>query len=134
MNEEHETALDVFLFRFTKLQDSVGKKLFPTILEASQEDIKGLTFIDRINRLDELNIVSWAEWKPIRDKRNDIAHEYPTTPQVTIDALNAAYSCIPELYRITKRAIEFVHKQNMLPKDIDKKLNVSIPSFKQWER
>ncbi len=47
---EAETSLDVFLFRFTNLQDVMGAKLFPTILESFIEDIKDMTFIDRVNR------------------------------------------------------------------------------------
>jgi hypothetical protein len=130
---EAETALDVFLFRFTKLQDVMGAKLFPTLLESFIEEIKEMTFIDRINRLDELGLVSLNEWKPIRDKRNDVAHEYPSTPQITVNALNAAYGALSELYAISKRCIEFVHTQNILPAQIDKKLNVKVPFFKQWE-
>ncbi len=87
-----------------------------------------------IELIDELGLVSLNEWKPIRDKRNDVAHEYPSTPQVTVDALNAVYGVLSELYAISKRCIQFVHTQGVLPVQIDQKLNVNIPFFEQWEK
>lgn len=131
---EAETALDVFLFRFTKLQDVMGAKLFPRLLESFEEDVKEMTFIDKINRLDELGLVSLGEWKPIKDKRNDVAHdEYPATPQVTVDSLNAAYGALTELYLISKKCIRFVHDRDILPTQIDEKLIVDVPFFERWE-
>jgi hypothetical protein len=49
--------IDQLIFRFSKLQDTMGEKLFPFILLLSKEEVKKKTFIDILNRLEELEIV-----------------------------------------------------------------------------
>jgi len=39
-------------------------------------EAKKKTFIDILNRLEELEIADKAEWLKLREIRNDIAHEY----------------------------------------------------------
>ncbi len=127
-------TMDIFLFRFTKLQDTMGAKLFPMALDETGENLDGLSFIDKISLLHKLNIVSWPRWKALREKRNAVAHEYPISTQYTVDSLNAAFISIAELYEIAKKTITFVHNQGILPVQIDQRLNVDIPFFEQWER
>jgi hypothetical protein len=39
-NPEIMETIDSFIFRFTKMQDTMGQKLFPLVLEALEEDVK----------------------------------------------------------------------------------------------
>ncbi|MEN4044798.1 hypothetical protein [Sulfurimonas sp. NWX367] len=67
--------IDQFLFRFSKLQDSMGEKLFPTALLLLGEDFLNKPFIDMLNRLEKLGLVNRQEWINLRMIRNDVAHE-----------------------------------------------------------
>lgn len=92
LNEEQVAFLDHFLFRFAKLQDLIGQRLFPTILLFLGEDIKQSPFIDRLHRLEQLNLIeSGKDWQRLRLLRNQLAHEYTNDPEVGTEALNLIY-------------------------------------------
>lgn len=71
----HELA-ELLTGRFAKLQDTLGKKIFPLILIAIGEDTQGMSFIDRLNLLEKLGYIDDAQhWFDYRDARNAAAHE-----------------------------------------------------------
>jgi hypothetical protein len=91
-NEEVE-IIDHFLFRFSKLQDVIGQRLFPTILLFLGEEIKTKSFIDRLNRLEQLNLIdSGDNWQELRIIRNKLTHEYDDNPVTSVAALNSIYN------------------------------------------
>ena len=51
LNETYISIIDQMIFRFSKLQDTMGDKIFPAILKLSGEKVKAMTFIDRLNRV-----------------------------------------------------------------------------------
>ena len=86
-------CIDQFIFRFSKLQDAMGAKLFRYILEYLDEDIKYLPMRDILNRLERYGIIpSSHKWIYIRELRNDIAHDYPIDEKDTVTALNELIS------------------------------------------
>ena len=52
LQPEELSYFDQLIFRFSKLQDSMGGKLFPAILENLGEDVRELPFIDRLTKLE----------------------------------------------------------------------------------
>jgi len=62
LNDVDLSFIDQLIFRFSKLQDTMGEKIFPFILVLSKEDVKKKTFIDILNRLEELEVVDKTEW------------------------------------------------------------------------
>lgn len=81
--------LDQLIYRFSKLQDSMGARLFKQLLQALEEDITGLPFIDILNKLEKLNLLDDAkDWIALRQTRNAVSHEYPFLKEVQIAALN----------------------------------------------
>lgn len=66
--------IDQFLFRFTKLQDSMGEKLFGTMLYLLGEDFSKKPFIDVLNRLEKMELLNKDEWLALRAIRNNVAH------------------------------------------------------------
>jgi hypothetical protein len=42
------------IFRFSKLQDTMGDKIFPYILELNGEKVKVMTFVNRLEELEFL--------------------------------------------------------------------------------
>ena len=85
-----ELALfDQLIYRFSKLQDSMGVRLFKQILEMLEEDVTGLPFIDILNKMEKLNLIDNAkDWIGLRQTRNAISHEYPFLKEVQIEELN----------------------------------------------
>jgi hypothetical protein len=85
-----ELALfDQLIYRFSKLQDSMGSRLFKQLLEALEEDIAGLPFIDILYKLEKLNLLDEAkDWIALRQTQNTISHEYPFFNEVRMEELN----------------------------------------------
>lgn len=85
-----EMALfDQLIYRFSKLQDSMGSRLFKQLLEALEEEISGLPFIDILYKLEKLNLLDNAkDWIILRQTRNTVSHEYPFYKEVQIEELN----------------------------------------------
>jgi len=85
-----ELALfDQLIYRFSKLQDSMGSRLFKQVLEVLEEDISGLPFIDILYKLEKLNLLDNAkDWIILRQTRNTVSHEYPFYKEIQIEELN----------------------------------------------
>lgn len=85
-----ELALfDQLIYRFSKLQDSMGTRLFKQVLEALEEDISGLPFIDILYKMEKLNLLGNAkDWVALRQTRNTVSHEYPFYKEIQIEELN----------------------------------------------
>ena len=80
---------DQLIYRFSKLQDSMGSRLFKQLLEALEEDVSGLPFIDILYKLEKLNLLENAkDWVKLRQTRNNISHEYPFYKEVQMEELN----------------------------------------------
>ena len=92
LNEENIRVLDQFLFRFSKLQDAMGQKLFKMILIFLKEDVENKPFVDILNLMEKLNIISEALlWKELREDRNELAHNYEDEPEEMSEIINKLY-------------------------------------------
>lgn len=90
IEKEMLRILDQIAYRFAKLQDSMGEKVMPLILELAQETIPAnATFVEKLNRLERIGAISSAEeWKKFRIVRNALAHDYPDEPELRASAIN----------------------------------------------
>lgn len=102
LTDDEIEHIDQFLFRFAKLQDSIGEKLFILVLEfLKEENIKSKPFIDILNRLEQLELLADKNiWLELRKIRNNIAHQYEDEPKQAANALNAIYEAKPVLESI----------------------------------
>jgi hypothetical protein len=82
--------VDQLLFRFIKLQDTVGERLIPATLSILREPFEEWPMRDRLNRLEKLGYLNLENWLDWREVRNRLAHEYPDQPEVRFAALMAA--------------------------------------------
>lgn len=90
-------AFDLLLYRYMRMQDALGGKLLPTLLEAGGETPVESAFIDKLNQLERLGIVgSAARWMELRALRNRMAHDYPD-PEIRLGILREAVESVPEL-------------------------------------
>jgi len=85
--------IDQFLFRFSKMQDTIGEKLFRLIVEDFVEDTSKMTFIDLLNQLERIGILeSTQDWQNLRKARNNISHQYDDDPEEMAEAINRIFA------------------------------------------
>ena len=103
-------VLDQIAYRFAKLQDSLGEKVMPLILELAQEQVPGnATFVEKLNRLERIGAIhSAAEWKKFRIVRNSFAHEYPEDAELRVSAINHFVQGAEDLNVFYKQIKEYV--------------------------
>ncbi len=80
--------LDVLAFRFAKLQDLLGSKIFREYLAILEFPIEGKNFFALLKELDKEKIVDIDIWSEFRAVRNSISHDYPYDNSEKIDAIN----------------------------------------------
>jgi len=101
--------IDQLIFRFSKLQDTIGGFLFKAILILAKEDVKPMTFLDILNRLEELEIIDKNRWLSLRESRNE-ACEYSFNQEEIVDSINLIYNRTDELIDVYKNIINFISK------------------------
>ena len=104
-------VIDQMIFRFSKLQDTLGDKVFSKLLELSGEDVKKMTFLDKLNRLEELEILTKESWMHLREYRNEIAHEYSFNQDEVVDSINLIYEKSNELIAILDTLQRFAEEK-----------------------
>ena len=115
------SIIDQMIFRFSKLQDTMGEKVFPAILELNGEQVKKMTFIDRLNRLEELELLYKNTWMVLRKERNEIAHEYSFNQNEVVEGINLIFNRTDNLldiymliYHYCLKQFEFIKNSKVL--------------------
>ncbi len=89
LSHEQISHTDQLIYRFSQLQDTIGNKLFPLILQGLGEYEQRLPFIDVLNKLEKLLVIESSEqWLSLRETRNLVTHEYPGNEVEIVDGLN----------------------------------------------
>lgn len=111
LRNEQIAVIDQFIFRFAKLQDSMGAQLFPALLNQLAEPGPLPTFIDKLNRLEKIGALESAqEWMKLRETRNQISHDYPDDPEYQAAALNLAIKKAHRMLDILKQVQNFSNR------------------------
>jgi hypothetical protein len=101
LSDTELAVLDQFSTRFAKLQDAMGAKLFPAVLELTKEPGNYPAFLDKLNRLEKIGAIESADqWLTLREMRNEFSHDYPDDPALQAAILNKAYLLASELLAI----------------------------------
>ena len=107
VSEQNFLLIELLVSRFSKLQDFIGAKLADAFLESKGELVYSMTMIDKINKLEKLNIIDDANlWFEMREIRNHLAHEYPDHPEITAKYLNQVFKLAPQLLLLLKNIKE----------------------------
>ena len=103
---------DQFIYRFSKLQDSMGNRLFIQILDLLEEETEGLPFIDILNKLEKIHLIDEAKtWIALRLTRNAISHEYPLFRETQIQELNQLPNQVKRLVNIWSHQKKYCHNK-----------------------
>ncbi|MBF0161331.1 MAG: hypothetical protein HQL88_03495 [Magnetococcales bacterium] len=103
LTEAEVRTLDQLIFRFARLQDSMGTRLLPSLLHHVLEWHEHESFLDTLNRAEKRGIIPSANrWVELRRLRNQTAHAYPERPEWVMANLRGFVSnapCLEEIYR-----------------------------------
>ncbi len=106
---------DQLIYRFSQLQDTIGNKLFPLIIEGLGEDVRNKPFIDILNRLEKLTIIdSVDKWLSLREIRNIVTHEYPDNEEEIADGLNQLSREAYYLSSLLDKLTEYIKSRKIL--------------------
>lgn len=104
MSDEVIQDWDQFVLRFTKLQDAIGARLYPALLDYLQEPYETRPMLDKLNRLEKLGYLqSIEEWNTLRAIRNHFAHDYPEDDELKAAYLNEAVAAVPKFEALLVR-------------------------------
>lgn len=96
--------LDAFVSRFGRLQDTVGDKLLPALLNAMAE--KTGPAIDNLDKAEKLGLIESADvWMEMRRLRNQMVHEYIEDLAVLASALRSGHTFVPALVAAARRCV-----------------------------
>ena len=111
MDDETVQDWDQFILRFTKLQDTMGSRLYPALLGYLQEPYEDRPMLDKLNRLEKLGLIDSVEqWNGLRAIRNQFAHDYPEDNIVKAAYLNQAVEAVDTLSQLLQRTADMTSR------------------------
>lgn len=122
-------------FRFSKLQDAIGQKLFKGLLQFLEEEIYNKPFLDIFNRLEQLDVIEDYElWNELRIIRNEIAHEYDENKNELIENLNKIINSKVKLEKYPNDVMNFIKKrgQDLMHKDVRIETKMQQNKIRAW--
>jgi len=115
--DDFETVkvIDTFIYRFLKLQDFMGQKLFRRFLMVIGDFYEDMSFIDILDKLEKLNIITSSDdWIRIRKLRNKLTHEYPDEIEEMKNEILMAIEMIHLFEETLSNIEEYLRKRNLL--------------------
>ena len=114
-DKEKIKTIDAFIFRFIKLQDFMGDKLFKEILKSVGEYKDSMSLIDVLDKLEKLEIINDSDkWINFRILRNKLTHEYPDNQDDVIEGIKLAIEQFAEMKTILSDSIEYIDRKGLV--------------------
>ena len=102
--------LDAFVSRFSRLQDTLGEKLLPALLDWTGEP-RGPA-IDNLDKAEKFGWINSAdEWLNYRQLRNQMIHEYIEDLQILAEALGRGREFVPQLVEAARAITDEVDRR-----------------------
>ena len=106
---EAGARLDQFLYRFTKLQDSVAMRLLPALDRITRADDSPRPCLDMLADLEKLGIAPPdLDWQFFRNLGGNLAHDYPESLEQTVATINLLHDEWRRFAAILIRAKAFI--------------------------
>jgi len=106
LSSSKKDKLDVLAFRFAKLQDLLGTKIFREYLAVLQYPVEDKNFLEILKELDKEKILDIDLWSELRGVRNAISHDYPSEEDEKVEAINYLIQHIEALVAIVQKIKE----------------------------
>ena len=112
LSEDQVRVADQMVYRFGRLQDAIGTRLLPALLQIMQEWQDSEAWIDKLNRAEKLGLLPSAEtWMLLRELHNQTAHEYPLQAEIVQLNLRRLAQHVPQLEAaLTQLQNQAVHR------------------------
>ncbi len=115
LNNENIAHVDQLIYRFTKLQDAIGQKLFKSVLISLDEHVSNLSAIDIFNKLEQLGIIEdYEKWKELRELRNELAHEHEEDLTETAEKLNSLIKRKSDLENFLNSILKYLRARELI--------------------
>jgi hypothetical protein len=98
LKPQQRAVLDAYLKRFASLQDFLGAKIFPLLLEVAGISASKMSEVLSLIEKEEI-IDSIESWIELREVRNELEHDYPEELK---DALHDLKYCIDNFITLEK--------------------------------
>jgi uncharacterized protein with HEPN domain len=110
-NFEKIKTIDTFIYRFIKLQDIMGEKLFKVFLDEIGEYKDSMSLLDVLDKLEKFGIIDESiKWMEYRKLRNKLTHEYPNNEQDIIDGIILSIEVFDEIENIIEKIANYRSK------------------------
>ncbi|MCB1202251.1 MAG: hypothetical protein KDK41_16525 [Leptospiraceae bacterium] len=105
--------VEAFVSRFGRLQDTLGDKVLPLVLELMAEPV-GVQ-IDNLSRAEKIGLIqSLDEWLTMRKLRNRMVHEYIEDSSLFTEAMIRAHEFVPQLEFTVEKVLAETTKRGWL--------------------
>ncbi len=96
LKAQERAILDAYLKRFASLQDFLGAKIFPLLLEVAGIHTKKMSEI--LSHIEREGVIDTLEnWVELREVRNELEHDYPEELE---EALSDLKYCVDSFEKI----------------------------------
>jgi len=103
---EERAILEAYLKRFASLQDYLGAKIFPLLLEiagiSASKMSEVLFYIEKEEIID-----SFENWVELREIRNELEHDYPEELEEALKDLKKCIDSFDKIERYFLNSVEF---------------------------
>ncbi|WP_143340982.1 hypothetical protein [Desulfurobacterium atlanticum] len=103
LTSSQKDILDALAFRFSKLQDLLGSRIFREFLNHTGYITEGKTFLELLREIEKEGIIDIDTWSQFRKIRNLLAHDYPDEILEKIEAINFLIENAPTLIKVVKK-------------------------------
>ena len=105
---EKVKVIDTFIYRFIKMQDMMGEKLFRIFLDELGEYKDSMSLLDVLDKLEKLGLVEDAtQWMYYRKLRNKLTHEYPSNENEVIEGIALSLDVFDNMNEILMKIIHY---------------------------
>ena len=110
-NFEKIKTIDTFIYRFIKLQDIMGEKLFKVFLDEIGEYKDSMSLLDILDKLEKFEVIDESiKWMEYRKLRNKLTHEYPNNEQDIINGIILSIKVFDEIEKKKKKIVDYKSK------------------------
>jgi len=107
-------TVDTFIYRFIKLQDMMGEKLFKIFLDEIGEYRDDMSLLDVLDKLEKFKIIDDAHrWMSYRKLRNQLTHEYPDNEEEVLEGIGIAMESYEHIERIIENIIAYCEDKRL---------------------
>ena len=106
LQPQERAVFDAYLKRFASIQDFLGAKIFPLLLEVA--GIGSSKMSDVLMRIEKEEIIDSLEnWIELREVRNELEHDYPEELKEALEELKYCVEHYETIQSYVKNAYDF---------------------------